>query len=120
MWCSMNRKHVVFGLVIMTLGGSVAEAHSPAPLGPVRGRAGGTVIVALPTQAAVAAKRATGTIPIVMTSVVDPEVLGLVASFARPAGKVTGLSYTAGALMVDKQLQLLQEPFPASHALLSC
>ena len=45
----MNRKHVVYGLVLLTFGGSAAEAQSPAPLGPVRGRAGGTVIVALPT-----------------------------------------------------------------------
>ena len=70
------------------------------------------IIVALPTPAALAAKRATGTIPIVMTSVGDPVGLRLVASFARPGGNVTGVSYTAGALMIDKQLQLLQEAVP--------
>jgi len=42
----------------------------------------------------------------------DPVGLGLVASFARPGGNVTGVSYTAGALMIDKQLQLLQEAVP--------
>jgi len=70
------------------------------------------VIVALPTPAALAAKRATSAIPIVMVSVGDPVGLGLVASLAKPGGNVTGLSYTVGAFLVDKQLQLLKEAVP--------
>lgn len=67
------------------------------------------LIVALATPAALEAKRATGAIPIVMVSVGDPVGLRLVASFAKPGGNVTGLSYTAGAFLVDKQLELLKE-----------
>jgi putative ABC transport system substrate-binding protein len=67
------------------------------------------LIVASPTPAALAARDATDTIPIVMVSVGDPVGLGLVASLARPGRNVTGLSYTVGAFLVDKQLQLLKE-----------
>ena len=70
------------------------------------------LIVALPTPAALEARRATGAIPIVMVSVGDPVGLGLVASLAKPGGNVTGLSYTVGAFLVDKQLQLLKEAVP--------
>ena len=50
------------------------------------------VIVAGPTPPAVAAKKATGTIPIVMVGAADPVELGLIESLARPGGNVTGLS----------------------------
>jgi putative ABC transport system substrate-binding protein len=70
------------------------------------------LIVALPTPAAVEARRATDAIPIVMVSVGDPVGLGLVASLAKPGGNVTGLSYTAGAFLVDKQLEFLKEAVP--------
>jgi putative tryptophan/tyrosine transport system substrate-binding protein len=70
------------------------------------------LIVALPTPAAVEARRATDAIPIVMVSVGDPVGLGLVATLAKPGGNVTGLSYTAGAFLVDKQLELLKEAVP--------
>ena len=70
------------------------------------------VIVAAPSPSAVAAKRATGTIPIVMISVGDPEGLGLVASLARPAGNVTGLSFGVGMQTFGKALELLAEAVP--------
>ncbi len=69
------------------------------------------VIVAVVTQAALAAKKATGTVPIVMVGVSDPVGSGLVASLARPGGNVTGTSAVA-ADVVGKQLELLQEMLP--------
>jgi putative ABC transport system substrate-binding protein len=50
------------------------------------------LIVAVSTTAALAAKRATSSIPIVMADVGNPEQQGLVASLARPGGNVTGVS----------------------------
>ncbi|WP_208867027.1 ABC transporter substrate-binding protein, partial [Bradyrhizobium sp. AS23.2] len=52
------------------------------------------VIVAYPTPAAVAARLATKSIPIVMMGVADPVGTGLVASLSRPGGNVTGTSAT--------------------------
>jgi putative ABC transport system substrate-binding protein len=69
------------------------------------------VIVAAVTQASLEARKATGTIPIVMLGVADPVAAGLVASLARPGGNVTGTSGVA-AQIVGKQLELLKETFP--------
>jgi putative ABC transport system substrate-binding protein len=69
------------------------------------------VIIGTATQAAIAAKNATTTIPIVMVAVGDPVGTGLVASLARPGGNVTGLSFLAPE-MVGKQLELLKEVVP--------
>ena len=65
------------------------------------------VIVTSSTPAAQAAKRATTTIPIVMTFVADPLGSGLVASLARPGGNITGLTTLARGL-VAKRLELLK------------
>ena len=66
------------------------------------------VIIGDGTGPAVAAKKATGTIPIVMTSTTDPVGNGLVASLARPGGNVTGLTSISGELG-GKLLELLKE-----------
>jgi putative ABC transport system substrate-binding protein len=70
------------------------------------------VIVASPTPAAVAAKNATATVPIVMTGVGNPVGLGLVASLARPGGNVTGLAFSVGFDTVVKALEILREVVP--------
>src|SRR5207244_9146045 len=69
------------------------------------------VIVAVGTLAPLAAKRATSTIPIVMTAAGDPLGSGLVASLARPGGNVTGMSLMAPDLG-GKRLELLKELLP--------
>lgn len=69
------------------------------------------VIVADGTLPTLAAKKATSTIPIVMTTSTDPVGSGLVASFARPGGNVTGLTSVTGELG-GKLLELLKEIVP--------
>jgi putative tryptophan/tyrosine transport system substrate-binding protein len=60
---------------------------------------------------ALAAKKATATIPIVMTSVADPVSADLIASFARPGGNITGFSNLAPELNT-KRLELLKDAVP--------
>src|SRR5690349_13408435 len=69
------------------------------------------VLVVDTTLATQAAKRATSTIPIVMTSIADPVGSGLVASLAHPGGNVTGLS-TMTTELVGQKLQLLKDIVP--------
>lgn len=69
------------------------------------------VIVARGTQATLAAKRATATIPIVMTGSSDPVGTGIVASLARPGGNVTGMSILAPDL-AQKRMELLRRALP--------
>ena len=73
-------------------------------------RLGVDVIVARGTPAAVAAKNATETIPVIMASVGDP--LLIVDSLARPGRNVTGLS--AFVEMTSKRLELIKELAPAT------
>src|SRR5215471_9071123 len=69
------------------------------------------VIVTDSTDAALPAKKATSTIPIVMTRGTDPVGAGLVTSLARPGGNVTGLTSVTGEL-AGKLLELLKEIRP--------
>jgi len=74
-------------------------------------RLGVDVIVAHTTPGALAAKRATTTIPIVMTNAGDPVGSSLVASLARPGGNVTGMSML-NIELGGKRVELLREVVP--------
>jgi putative tryptophan/tyrosine transport system substrate-binding protein len=71
------------------------------------------VIVALSSTAALAAKRATTTIPIVFALANDPVGVGLVPNLARPGGNVTGLT-PMNAQLNGKRLELFKEAVPAA------
>jgi putative ABC transport system substrate-binding protein len=68
------------------------------------------------TAAALAAKAATSTIPIVFAIGTDPVKFGLVDSMSRPSGNVTGVSFLSNVL-VTKQMQLLQALLPPSSVI---
>ena len=74
------------------------------------------LIVTALTPEALAAKRATGTIPIVMQYATEPVELGLVASLARPGGNVTGTTTNSPAL-AGKMIQVLRDALPGLRQL---
>ena len=69
------------------------------------------LIVASGIPPAVAAKKATTTIPIVMTNASDPVAAGLITSLAQPGGNVTGLS-SLGTELNTKRLEILKDAVP--------
>jgi putative ABC transport system substrate-binding protein len=69
------------------------------------------VLVAVTTNAALAAKRSTTTIPVVFMGVTDPIAAGLAESLARPGGNSTGITNMA-AILTGKRLELLKEALP--------
>jgi ABC-type uncharacterized transport system substrate-binding protein len=72
------------------------------------------LIITFFTPTALAAKQATGDIPIVMAGAGDPVAVGLVASLARPGGNVTGQS-SGGAEVAGKSVELIRELIPAAR-----
>jgi putative tryptophan/tyrosine transport system substrate-binding protein len=69
------------------------------------------ILVAVTTNAALAARKATTTIPIVFMGVTDPVAAGLVESLARPGGNSTGVTNMA-AVLAGKRLEFLKETVP--------
>src|SRR5262245_17582126 len=71
------------------------------------------VLVIDGTRAALAAQRATSTLPIVLATVADPVGSGLVESLAQPGGNITGMSMIAPELGA-KRLELLKDMVPTA------
>ena len=69
------------------------------------------VLLGMDTSSALAAKKATSTIPIVFTTGANPTTTELVASLARPAGNATGVT-TNSPELVGKRLEMLKETLP--------
>jgi putative ABC transport system substrate-binding protein len=96
-----------------------AESHYdrlPALAADLVSRKVDVLVAALATPAALAAKSATSTIPIVFCSVNDPVGIGLVASLARPGGNITGFTNFTGKLSA-KLIELLLELVPRTSVI---
>jgi putative tryptophan/tyrosine transport system substrate-binding protein len=96
-----------------------AEGHYdrlPALAAELVGRKVDLIVAAGGLAPARAAKDATSTIPIIFTGVSDPVALGLVASFARPGGNLTGFSLLSRE-MTPKRLELLSELVPQARVI---
>jgi len=73
-----------------------------------------TLIFVISTSATVRVKRATAEVPIVFAVGADPVAAGLVDSFAKPGGRLTGVHYISAELTA-KRLELLKEILPKLH-----
>jgi len=87
------------------------DARLPALAAELVGLKVDVIVPAAGTLAALAAKKATSSLPIVFIAVGDPVASGLVASLARPGGNATGLSAVSPEL-VSKWLELLKQAVP--------
>ena len=81
-------------------------------------REGVDVVVAFSTSVTLAAKRSTGTVPIVFALGSDPVQFGLVDSIAKPGGRLTGV-HSIIADLTAKRLELLQQIMPALKRVLT-
>jgi len=73
-----------------------------------------SLIYTTSTNSTIAARRATAEIPIVFCAGTDPVVLGLVDSFAKPGGRLTGV-YSRVTDLTAKRLEILKEIVPKLH-----
>jgi putative tryptophan/tyrosine transport system substrate-binding protein len=94
------------------LGGESVRSIAGAAADLVRERVAAIIATAPGAATALAAKSATATTPIVFAIGEDPVELGLVSSFSRPGGNVTGVSFLTSDL-VPKRLELLNKIVPA-------
>jgi putative ABC transport system substrate-binding protein len=89
-----------------------AEGASADALAAELVKLGPDVIIAVGTAMTIAAKRATTTIPIVMTPVADPLRAGIVTSLAHPGGNITGTTLY-GSELAGKRVEVFKQAVPA-------
>jgi putative tryptophan/tyrosine transport system substrate-binding protein len=100
--------------VVLDVRSANADPDRASPLIKEMLNAGADVLVVESTTNALAAKRATRTVPIVLAFVGDPVGSGVVSNLSHPGGNITGLSNMTADLM-GKRLQLLKEAVPQAR-----